>query len=539
MLPSKTITMKHLLFISWVVILAYSCQDVEKDETVQVTPRDYSIDTNHAVTDAYLDSTAMEQFIRQQNFHDSLSKRIRSFYNGRNYQYAWFNSEGIGTYAPTFIDLFNDYMEYSRDSSLHNIHFAQLYDSVTGGNFQFNIQDSIVFQTELLLTAQFFRYAYRKYQGSNAVNTRQLEWYIPRKRINSVEVLDTMLARKEQQLTELEPVHEQYKLLKRYLLKYYEIEKQGGWQPIKADKKKYQLNDESPVIGRIKHRLFLTGDQPTDDTSHVFNEATATAIKNFQHRYGLKEDGVITTSLINELNRPVKERLNQLLINMERLRWLPAQPATDFLLVNIPEYRLHVYEKGKYQWSIDVVVGTAANNTVIFQGSLKHIVFSPYWNVPSSILRNEILPALRRNKNYLNKNHMEWNGNAVRQKPGPWNSLGLVKFLFPNSYNIYLHDTPSKSRFNESKRAFSHGCIRLSQPKKLAEYLLRNEKEWTSQKIDEAMNAGKEKYVNVKEPIPVYIVYLTAFVDANGQLNFRNDVYGHDEKMAEALFRKK
>jgi murein L,D-transpeptidase YcbB/YkuD len=530
--------MKHLFYISCIVLLFASCKNVIKQANGEVVPRDYTIDTSIAVTDMYLDSTAMEQFISKQQFHDSLSKRIRSFYNGRNYQYAWFNSQGMSTDAGTFIDLFNDYISYSRDSSLYNPVFTHLYDSITGGNYQFRMQDSIVFQTELLLTAQFFRYAYRKYQGSNTVNTRQLEWYIPRKRINSVAVLDSMLAHKDEKISELEPVHQQYKLLKDYLVKYYEIEKQGGWQQIKPDKKKYQLHDESPVISRIKHRLFLSGDLKTDDTSDLFNETTLAAVKQFQHRYGLKEDGIINNAVITEMNRPVQERLTQILINMERLRWLPAQPASDFLLVNIPEYRLHVFEKGNYNFSMDVVVGTAANNTVIFQGTLKYIVFSPYWNVPSSILRNEILPALRRNKNYLNKNHMEWNGNAVRQKPGAWNSLGLVKFLFPNSYSIYLHDTPSKSKFDESKRAFSHGCIRLSQPKKLAEYLLRNEKEWTSQKIDEAMNAGKEKYLNIKEPIPVYIVYLTAFVDANGQLNFRNDVYGHDEKMEAQLFRK-
>jgi L,D-transpeptidase YcbB len=529
--------MKHLLYISCIVFVFASCKNAIKQANGEVAPRDYTIDTAIAVTDLYLDSTAMEQFIKQQSFHDSLCKRIRSFYNGRNYQYAWFNSQGMSTNAGTFIDLFNDYISYSKDSSLYHLLFLQLYDSVTGGNYQYRKQDSIVFQTELLLTAQFFRYAYRKYQGSNTINTRQLEWYIPRKRINSVAVLDSMLAHKNENVSELEPVHQQYKLLKNYLVKYYELEKQGGWQTIKTDRKKYQLQDESPVIGRIKHRLYLTGDLPTDDTSYLLDAAVVTAIKKFQHRYGLKEDGMITTSFISELNRPVGERLNQILINMERLRWLPAQPASDFLLVNIPEYRLHVFEKGNYNWSMDVVVGTAANNTVIFQGSLKHVVFSPYWNVPNSILRNEILPALRRNKNYLNRNHMEWNGNSVRQKPGPWNSLGLVKFLFPNSYSIYLHDTPSKSKFEESKRAFSHGCIRLSQPKKLAEFLLRNEPEWNSEKIEEAMNAGKEKYVNVKEPIPVYIVYLTAFVDVNGQLNFRNDVYGHDEKMAEQLFK--
>src|SRR5678815_5117271 len=197
---------------------------------------------------------------------------------------------------------------------------------------------------------------------------------------------------------------------------------------------------------------------------------------------------------------------------MERIRWLPKEPSTDYLLVNIPEFRLHVYDKGKYSWSSNVVVGSAANNTVIFTGNLKYVVFSPYWNVPSSILRKEILPGIARNKNYLAQHHMEWNGNSVRQKPGPWNSLGQVKFLFPNTYNIYLHDTPSKSLFSEDKRAFSHGCIRVSKPRDLAIRALRQMPEWTPEKIDAAMHAGKEHYVTLQKTIPVYIGYFTAFL---------------------------
>jgi murein L,D-transpeptidase YcbB/YkuD len=220
------------------------------------------------------------------------------------------------------------------------------------------------------------------------------------------------------------------------------------------------------------------------------------------------------------------------------MRWMPAQPTSDYLLVNIPEFRLHVYEKGKHHFAMNVVTGSVAHNTVIFTGTLQQIVFSPYWNVPASILRKEILPGIARNKNYLTRHNMEWSGNAVRQKPGPANSLGLVKFLFPNSYNIYLHDSPAKNLFNESKRAFSHGCIRLEEPKKLAQFLLRNDAAWDSVKITNAMNTGKELFVPVKENIPVFIGYFTAWVDGQGQLNFRDDIYGHDKKMKERLFGK-
>src|SRR5690606_29116751 len=159
-----------------------------------------------------------------------------------------------------------------------------------------------------------------------------------------------------------------------------------------------------------------------------------------------------------------------ILVNMERSRWLPMSVKSDYLVVNIPEFRLHVYEEDSLVWSCNVVVGKSVNKTVVFHGDVKYIVFSPYWNVPPSIVRNEIVPGMKRDKNYISRHNMEITGQAggltvVRQKPGPSNSLGLVKFLFPNSHNIYLHDSPAKSLFNEESRAFSHGCIRVSEPK--------------------------------------------------------------------------
>jgi murein L,D-transpeptidase YcbB/YkuD len=196
-------------------------------------------------------------------------------------------------------------------------------------------------------------------------------------------------------------------------------------------------------------------------------------------------------------------------------------------------------ENDSMVFSCNVVVGKATNKTVIFRGDMKYVVFSPYWNVPNSIINKEIIPAMRRNPNYLAKHNMEYyNGGKIRQKPGPNNSLGLVKFLFPNSFNIYLHDTPSKSLFNEDKRAFSHGCIRVSEPFQLAKYLLRHTDNWTDEKIRAAMNSGNEQYVTLKKTVPVYLVYFTAFVDPKGKLNFRDDIYGRDTELKKMLFAK-
>src|SRR5688572_20246129 len=524
------------IFFSCLFILAL-CACRQKTTTGQVvleTERDISITVSNSYTEMFFDSSALEKFIISDALHDSAATRLRDFYNGRNFQFAWFLKQGMAPYVSSFMDLQNEYISYSGDSSLYNPTLLSLYDTLTADSL---IRDqTMMLKTELLLTLQFFHYANRAYAGRRDINTQELEWYIPRKKINDIALLDSLLNNRNKDLSQYEPVNRQYGLIKTFLLKYYQIEKNGGWTTVSADKKTYQEGDSSDVISQIKRRLFLTEDLEKNDTTKIFTPALTEAIKSYQHRYGFKGTGIVTSALITEMNRPVQDRIRQMLINMERIRWAPAIPATDYLLVNIPEFRLHVYEKGQYKWNMNVVTGSVANNTVIFSGRLKYIVFSPYWNVPASILKKEVLPGIKRNKNYLANHNMEWNNGMVRQKPGPRNSLGLVKFLFPNSYSIYFHDTPSKSLFSETKRAFSHGCIRLSEPQKLAEYLLRNEPSWNSAKIVQAMNAGKEKYVTIKEDIPVFIGYFTAWVDRQGKMNFRDDIYGHDKKMAERLF---
>jgi L,D-transpeptidase YcbB len=238
---------------------------------------------------------------------------------------------------------------------------------------------------------------------------------------------------------------------------------------------------------------------------------------------------------------PARQRLEQIMMNLERMRWMPTEPSGNLIIVNIPEFKLHMYEGKQKAFEMVVVVGKVGHNTMMFNGDLNQVVFSPHWNVPPSIVKNEILPAMERNPNYLAAQNMEQTGTegglpVIRQKPGSKNALGKVKFLFPNSFNIYFHDTPSKSLFERDKRAFSHGCIRLAEPEKMANYLLRNEGDWTAQKINAAMNSGSEKFVKLKESVPVVITYYTSWVDDLGRLNFRDDVYGHDKKLAEKMF---
>jgi L,D-transpeptidase YcbB len=527
--------MKGLTFFTIMFATVFSGCQQSAPKSQQLTKRDTSITAQNSFSELFFDSSALDKFASTERLHDSLINRMKTFYARRNYQYAWFFKEGMADYATAFVNLTDDYISYSGDSSLYNVSLHRCIDSISDKG-RTDVSDPVVLKTELLLTSQFFRYSRRAFQGLSRLNAEELDWYIPRKKIDVVALLDSVINNRGKNVSL--PVNRQYGLLRDFLIKYHEIEKAGGWGLIHSDKKIYRPGDSSKVIATIKKRLIIGGDSSLHDTTAVFTPALMQAIKNFQHCYGLKEDGIINSSLMVEMNRPVTNRIRQILINMERIRWVPAEPTTDYLLVNIPEFRLHVYEKGNYKWSMNIVAGSTTHNTVIFTGTLKYIVFSPYWNVPPSILKKEILPAIRRNKNYLATHNMEWYGNGVREKPGPNNSLGLVKFLFPNDYNIYLHDTPSKNLFAEPARAFSHGCIRLAEPGKLANFLLRNDSNWDSLKIKNAMQSGKEKYVKVKEKVPVYIGYFTAWVDRLGKLNFRDDIYGHDQKMAQQLFNK-
>ena len=514
----------------------------QKQKNKKISARDRSINVSNSYSDLFLDSSAVEDFITRKNLPDSITRRIRSFYNARNYQFAWFSSDGLTEQALGFWNLHNHYTTYSGDTSLMDKSLKKKMDNlITIDTLSVNGTDKSMINTELTLTQHLIEYSLKNFE-KDYIKRKELEHFIPLKKEDALTLADSLLTKKHKDDKYYEDVNESYKSLKDQLQKYYDITKNGGWQPVITSNKRIKKGDSSPAIAEIKRRLQVTGDIVGTDTSQVFNDTLEIAIKNFQERHGYTPDGIITDALIKEMNVPAQTRLKQILINMERMRWMPSQPEGNMILVNIPEFVLHVFEGKKKAFDMDVVVGKEGHNTMMFTGNLNQIVFSPYWNVPPSIVRKEILPAMQKNPNYLAKENMEITGNGedglpdIRQLPGDKNSLGKVKFLFPNSFNIYFHDTPAKSLFKKDKRAYSHGCIRLSEPEKMAQYLLRNQPEWTTEKIEAAMNSGKEQFVRVKDPVPVFITYYTAWVDENGQMNFREDIYKRDENVAQKMF---
>jgi len=369
--------------------------------------------------------------------------------------------------------------------------------------------------------------------------SKAAKWYVPRKKVNYNQYLDSLLKAPATQISG-EPVYRQYELLRKFLKKYKDLNNADSWAPIVINTKSVKLGDSAAAVVLIKKRLYKLDNYHGDTVNQVFNNELLTGVKQFQNTHGLTANGVIGSETLNELNVPLKKRIMQILVNMERSRWLPVSISGDYLAVNIPEFKLHVYHSDSLLWSCNVVVGQTVHQTTVFYGEIKYIVFSPYWNIPESIVRNEVLPGMRRNSNYISQHHMQINGYVnglpnVRQMPGSNNSLGLVKFLFPNSYNIYLHDTPAKSLFGETSRAFSHGCIRVMEPAKLANFLLRQNPNWNAQKISAAMHSGNEQYVTLSTKVPVFIAYLTAFIDRDNNINFRKDIYNRDQRLADML----
>ena len=524
------------------IVILFSCKNKtgtkRKEEKVEV---DKSITQTNAFNNLFLDSNIIKNFIANNPGYASYEQQFEDFYKSRNYEYAWFDTSGLAEQATNFVNLLSTTVGDLNDSSLYNKKMMNLYNAFFTDSTKHRHKSSL--ETELMLTGQFFKYANKVYKGSD-LDAEDLGWFIPRKKIDLTQLLDSVIVNKGKNEDNYLPLNKQYKQLQTALAQYYNIQKKGSWDSLPFPQTTYKKGDASHTIRLIKQRLYWLGDMPEEDSTNKFDTATVSAVKSFQRRMGLPATGIANVSFMKELNYPIDDRTKQILINLERDRWMPAESDSNYIMVNIPEYKLHVYDSGKLQFDMNTIVGKEGTGTVIFTGKLKYIVFSPYWNVPASIVKKEIVPGIARDKNYIANHNMEITGYSgglpvVRQKPGEDNSLGNVKFLFPNNYDIYLHDTPNRSLFSATNRSLSHGCIRIQDPTKMALYLLRDDTTWTAQKVDSCMHLTTEKWVTLKKPVRVFIGYFTTWVDRNGKLNFRHDIYKHDQEMEDKLFAKK
>jgi murein L,D-transpeptidase YcbB/YkuD len=361
---------------------------------------------------------------------------------------------------------------------------------------------------------------------------------------------------------EIVPAHPQYQGLRRELARYRALAQAGEWPPVEGGPM-LKPGARSARVAALRARLIAGGELAADDVDTpprddiaaavardgaarppLYDAALVAAVKQFQARHGLKADGFLDKDTVAELNVSAAERARQIELNLERWRWLPHDLGERYVLVNIPTFELQGYDHGRRTIQMRVVAGTAGETpTPVFAQPMTHVVFSPYWNVPPGIAREEIAPAAWHNRTYLVRNNMEvLKGSRVvdpgsvdlgdptlqfRQRPGAGNSLGRVKFLLPNPYNVYLHDTPSRKLFAEVQRDYSHGCVRVQQPFELAQWVLEGSG-WTPGRIRAAMDGGEEMHVRLPRPIPVYVAYFTVWIDDDGRAQFRPDIYRHD-----------
>jgi len=327
--------------------------------------------------------------------------------------------------------------------------------------------------------------------------------------------------------------YDQYYKLQDVLKKYKKLDRSNKWKPIVPEEVPYEdLRPDavSSTIAQVRTRLYLLGDLKNDSKSDFYDRELMDAVMKYKVRNGFKPNYILSEDHIKEMNIPLADKVETLKLNMERCRAISAQIASsdEYILVNIPSYELVYVKNGKVELTSNVFVGAPLTKTTIFNSEIDRIVFSPYWTVPQSIVNNELKSKIASDKNYLAEKNMEIVNGQVRQKPGPDNSLGLVKFMFPNPDDIYLHDTPSKTLFDFEKRTFSHGCINVQKAKELAVAMLKDYPEWTQPKIDKAMDGQKENSFKLSKKVPIYISYFTSLVNENGEIGFFQDVYEKD-----------
>ncbi|MGK7390407.1 MAG: L,D-transpeptidase family protein [Candidatus Cyclobacteriaceae bacterium M2_1C_046] len=415
---------------------------------------------------------------------------------------------------------------------------------------------------DILLTQSFLMYANHLVHGKVDPVSLDPYWKIKKKEKNIVEVLSKALQENTIQATlrNLNPDFKTYIRLKDYLRHHQQsAEKVTEWIKISTGPViKADLQDER--IPLIRERVVILGDLQVREITKdsIYDRDLERAVKKFQARHGLKADGAIGERTITALNIPIEERIQKVIINMERCRWLPEDLGQNYILVNIANFNLRYVKNKELIKEMDVVVGKRYRQTPVFSSIMTYLVLNPYWFVPPTILREDMIPAVRKDPKYLDKmnikvvkgafgevvpsSSIDWKEvkasafpYTLRQEPGPNNALGVVKFMFPNEFNVYLHDTNKKELFQQEDRDLSSGCIRVSEPLELAHLILKGQGDWSMDKIKNSIALQKNFTVRINDPVTVHLEYWTCFADTAGIINFRKDIYDRDQKVWQAL----
>jgi murein L,D-transpeptidase YcbB/YkuD len=503
----------------------------------------------------------------------SRDKDLSAFYAARQGAPAWFSNGRPSRAAWQLLDAVRkSELEGLDPDEYHAVPLDSLLRrSQRGGFWRLRGDPQAVANIDLLLSDAAFKLARHLLYGRVRLKMPIPvdNWHVGEEHVDLTAWLTDALAGKRDfrnALLELEPIDPGYGVMKYWLSEYRRIEEAGGWPKV-PDGPALGPGSTGSRVAALCHRLAADGAWREGECGESWTTELGEAVRRFQESHGLEATGVAASQTLKQLNVPIEDRIDQIELNLECWRWLPRELGTRHVRVNIADYSLGAWRNGAEEFSMRVVVGRKEDSTPVFSDTIKAIQLNPSWNVPPTIAREEILPELQRDAGYLASHDMEllagWGEKAqvvradsidwqsidsskfvfrIRQKNGDASALGRLKFVLANPFNIYLHDTPSKGYFQRNKRALSHGCVRLSEPIRLAEWVLRDDpkagKEWTPEKLAAGIAQGDEKFVPLSEGVPVHILYWTCFPDKEGGLQFRQDVYGWNRRMELALARK-
>ncbi len=498
---------------------------------------------------------------------------VNKFYKKRDYQTYWITGNfDLNQNLFGLIDAIDNAYKIGLDSrSYHEDEISEILSDIKNRNlFTKKDKNLAISKLDILLTDLFFtlskdvRDGALDYYKFNQILKEKSEteeinytWTIAKKKMDYISFLDEAISMNNMKkaIYSLQSDNQIYKRLKDAYFKYKSIKDSGGWQKIPGGKTLKLGVVDGNRVPILTERLYMSGDLVNSDPFLIkVTPEVSDAIKNFQRRMGLNPSGVVNRATRNALNIPVEKRLRQIKLNLERSRWESGNFGENYILINIPDFRMNFIRHEASELSMPVVVGSQTHPTPIFQSKMSYFVINPTWTVPSSIVLKEMLTKLQDDPDYLStrkfKMYSDWSKNRKEidsfdidwyaytedsklpysfvRSPGKGNPLGTVKFIFPNRHAVYMHDTPSKKYFKRRVRTFSHGCIRLAQPQKLLELLSNNFTDIDYDNIKKLQKNAENKSISLSDKIPVYIRYYTAWSDEKGNVSFRNDIYGYD-----------
>lgn len=491
---------------------------------------------------------------------------LRRFYSGRAYQLAWSRDGALLPPGEALLAVLRETEQDGlRAADYHRAPIAERLTAIRRDQQEERpLPPHTLVALDLLLTDAFLLYGAHLATGRIDPQVRDLARLSRRNDVDLVQLLQTALTTNQiaSALHGLQPPYVGYLRLRQALSRYRSLAAKGGWLLISSGPTLHQ-GDQSPRVSMVRRRLAVTGEVVPDSPpmqEDMFDEELTQAVKIFQARHGVEADGVVGPATLAALNVSVAARIRQIEVNLERWRWLPHDVEQRALFVNLANFSLEVVENGKPLLPMRIVVGKRSWDTPVFSARVTALILNPSWTVPHRIAITELLPAIRKDPQYLTKNTLEvlqgWGAQTRAidpqtipwatvsaapfpyrfwQAPGPTNPLGRIKFVLPNEFDVYLHDTPFRALFTKTVRAFSHGCIRVEKPLELAEYVLRDDPQWTGEALRAAIAQGRERLVQVPQPLPIYLLYWTAWVDQDGALQFRPDIYERDRRLEEAL----